>query len=107
MMPHLRHKHKHANQKNAGRQAKSNADDAERSKGGGSIEIDGNAAAQSQAICKVSGIRDGIDGDYQITSAEHTYSRGGGWVTKMELGQPGKGTGSDTRKAGSAASHKK
>ena len=99
-MPHLRHKHKHHNKKNAQRQAKANAKEAERSKGGGSIEIDGNAAGQSQAICTVIGIRDGIDGDWQISSAEHTYTRGGGWVTKLELAQPGKGTGGKSNSKG-------
>lgn len=98
-MPHLRHRHKHHGQKNAKRQAKANKDEAERSKGGGSIEIDGTAQAQSQAICRVSGIRAGIDGDYQVESAEHTYTRGGGWVTHMELKLPGKGTGQDGRSA--------
>ena len=102
-MPHLKHKFKHHTKANAGRQAKANAEDAEKGKGGGSIEIDGNARAQSKAICTVSGIRPGIDGDYQIKKASHTYSRGGGWVTKMELGQPGKNTGSDSRKAGAAS----
>ena len=79
--------------------AKSNAEESKRGKGGGSITIDGDAAAQSQAPITISGIRAGIDGEYRITSASHTLTRGAGWITQCEVEQPQGSAGQDGRKA--------
>lgn len=78
--------------------ADNNAADAERGKGGGSVTIDGDPAAMSQAPCIVSGVRPGIDGTYRIKSARHTYRRGGGWTTSCDLEQPQGDAGKDSRK---------
>jgi phage protein D len=77
--------------------AKNGARDSEREKGGGSVTIDGTAAAQPGGTCTVVGARPGIDGPYRINGVDHDYSRSG-WTTKLELKQPGSGTGSDKRK---------
>jgi phage protein D len=77
--------------------AKNHARDSEREKGGGSVTIDGTGAAQPGGTCIVVGARPGIDGSYRINSVTHEYSRSG-WTTKLDLKQPGSGTGSDKRK---------
>jgi phage protein D len=80
-------------------QAQSNAAESKRGKGGGSITIDGEPAAQAQSLCVVSGVRAGIDGEYRIATASHAYSRNGGWVTVCQLEQPQGGAGTDGRQA--------
>ena len=80
--------------------ATNHAKDAEREKGGGSVTIDGTAAAQPGGTCAVVGARPGIDGPYRINGVDHDYNRGGGWTTKLDLKQPQGGTGSDSRSAG-------
>lgn len=89
-------------QDHADRKASANADEAKRGKGGGSVTIDGEPAAQAQATCTVSGARPGIDGDYRVATASHTYSRGGGWITELDLEQPDGAAGSDPRSASKA-----
>lgn len=94
---------KAANKDNAKDRATANSEESKRGKGGGSITIDGDPAAQAQAPCVVAGVRAGIDGDYRITSATHTLSRGSGWTTQCELEQPQGAAGADGRKAGKQA----
>lgn len=90
-------------------EAKGSADngkaDAEREKGGGSAEIDGNASARPGGTFILSGARPGVDGKYRIESVEHDYSRSG-WTTRLELKQPQDEAGKDARKptGGSGAS---
>ncbi|WP_404291572.1 phage late control D family protein [Microvirga sp. RSM25] len=70
--------------------------EAAREKGGGSITIDGEPAAQAEAECVVS-IRAGVSGTYRIDSVEHKWTRAEGFTTTLDLKQPGKGTGKDGR----------
>lgn len=94
---------KAANKTNAKAKAKANGEDSKRGKGGGEVSLEGEPAAKAQAICHVVGVRAGIDGEYRITTATHTYTRGGGWVTKCSLEQPQGKAGKDDRKKKAAA----
>lgn len=93
----VRHTFKAATQDRAKARAGSNADDAERKAGGGSVEIDGDPAAQAQAELTIAGVRPGIDGRYLIKSARHHYTRGGGWVVHCQIERPQDAAGSDAR----------
>ncbi|MBB4041998.1 hypothetical protein GGR34_003683 [Microvirga flocculans] len=68
----------------------------DREKGGGTLTIDGDPAAQAEALCEVS-IRAGISGTYLIGNVEHQWTRGQGFLSQLELKRPGKGTGKDDR----------
>ncbi len=76
--------------------AKNGAKEAERQKGGGTVEIDGNASAQPGGTCILTGARPGIDGTYRIKSVDHSYSRSG-WTTNLELTLPTGEAGKDGR----------
>ena len=91
---------KHADKDRAKDKADSNAEEAKRGKGGGQITLDGEPAAQAQALCIVQGVRAGIDGAYRITTATHNFSRDSGWTTTLDLGEPNEGAGSDNRATG-------
>lgn len=77
-----------ADQDRAKDRAEGNAKEVERGKGSGQITIAGEPAAIGQALCLVSGVRDGVDGVYRITEAAHRLSRDGGWTTSCELARP-------------------
>lgn len=76
--------------------------EAERDKGGGTVEIDIEPQARAEGTCVVSGTRPGIDGTYRIASVTHTLraGAGGGATTKLELKQPDDKAGTDSRNAG-------
>lgn len=76
---------------------------AEKEKGGGNVEIDGNAEARPGGTCVLVGARPGIDGPYRIEGVEHEYSRQG-WTTKLDVKQPQGSVGKDSRKKKSASS---
>lgn len=78
-------------------QAQNDADSSDKNSGEGNVNIDGDQMAQPGATCEIVGIRPGIDGSYLITSVSHTLSRGAGYMTSLELKQPGQNTGSETR----------
>ncbi|MBU3887203.1 phage late control D family protein [Methylosinus sp. KRF6] len=82
----------------AQQRASSNSEEAKRDKGGGSVTIDGEPAAQPQTLLTLSGARPGIDGVYRITGVTHTYSRHGGWTTACQVEQPQGKVGDDDRK---------
>ncbi|HWL31213.1 MAG TPA: late control protein [Xanthobacteraceae bacterium] len=82
--------------------ATNGAKDAEREKGGGSAEIDGNAAARPGGTFLLVGARPGIDGAYRIEGVDHNYSRSG-WTTKLELKLPQGEAGKDKRKPGAGS----
>ncbi|RFB80388.1 phage late control D family protein [Methylovirgula sp. 4M-Z18] len=100
----LREHYKHGSQDRAKTKAQSNKSETDRKKGGGTILIDGEPAARSQAPCEVSGLRPGIDGTYKITDAEHTRHRKDGYTTQMTLEQPSGDAGTDKRKKAKSAS---
>jgi len=77
--------------------AGSNSEESKRGKGAGQITLDGEPAAQSQALITVTGIRDGIDGLYQIKTARHELNRQNGWTTDCDLEHPTGASGADDR----------
>ena len=81
----------------ATQQTDSDAATAERDAGEGSVVIEGNTAAIPDGLCIVSGTRPGVDGAYRIEAVTHTLNRGGGFVTSLDLKQPGGGAGTDAR----------
>lgn len=81
--------------------AKGRADESERDRGGGSVEIEINPLAKAEGTCIVRGEREGIDGPYRIESVTHTL-RGGKTAssTKVQIKQPSDDAGKDARKPG-------
>lgn len=71
--------------------------DSEREKGGGRVDIVGNPQAVAEATCQVIGARPGIDGAYTIESVTDTLTRGGGYITSLDLVRPSGSAGSDNR----------
>ncbi len=88
---------KAADEDRATNRATANADSAERKQGGGRVHLDGEPAAQAQALLSLSGARPGVDGLYRISKAVHTFSRATGWTTMCELENPQGAAGDDTR----------
>nr|USU32878.1 late control D family protein [Methylobacterium sp. OTU13CASTA1] len=76
--------------------------EAERDKGGGSVEIQIEPLAKAEGTCILAGVRAGIGGSYRIESATHTLraAESGGASTKLTLKQPDDKAGKDDRKAG-------
>lgn len=72
----------------AQRQADAQAEACKRAGGGGSVTIEGDADAVPDARCVILGARPGIDGNYRIAGVTHTLSRGGGFVTQVEIAHP-------------------
>lgn len=62
-----------------------NAEEAKRAKGGGTITLIGAPEAQAQGPCRIAGVRKGVDGEYRVSEATHSYSRDGGWVTTLDI----------------------
>lgn len=83
-------------QETAEMQADALEKEAEREKGGGTLVIDGDPAAQAEALCELIA-RPGISGVYQIDTVEQKWTRSEGWTSSMELKRPGEGTGKDDR----------
>ncbi|MGA0615957.1 phage late control D family protein [Paracoccus sp. KR1-242] len=72
----------------ARRQARARATDSKRAAGGGQVQIEGTTDAVPDGACVVSGAPPGIDQSYRILGVTHALDRSGGWVTKLELGNP-------------------
>lgn len=86
-----------ASVEDARRVTRSDAATSRQAVGGGSVVIEGNTSAIPDGLCIVAGARPGVDGPYRIKSVTHNYSRGGGFVTALELIEPRDGVGSDSR----------
>lgn len=61
---------------------------SEGERGCGNATINGEPDSKANGRLKVIGARDGVDGIYSIKSAEHTYSRSGGYISRCELKNP-------------------
>jgi len=72
--------------------ADSNAEEVKRGKGGGTVTLVGAPEAQAQGLCRITGVRAGVDGDYRVSEATHNFSRDGGWMTVCDLQSPSKAT---------------
>ncbi|SDB57487.1 phage late control D family protein [Bauldia litoralis] len=94
-----RHDHRFslANEDEAKGQAAADKATSERDSGEGSVTIEGDTSAIPDGLCIVAGARPGVDGAYRIEAVTHRYSRGGGFVTELELRQPHEGAGQDLR----------
>jgi hypothetical protein len=57
-------------------------------RGRGWVLMNGEPLAKCGAQIVIQGARPGVDGIYTVEEAEHTYSRGGGYVTRCELRNP-------------------
>lgn len=66
--------------------AQGNRKKAKRKKGGGTITVLGNSHARPEGTVTVMNTREGVDGDYKITSVSHSYSKSGGFTTKLSFG---------------------
>ncbi|HWW46531.1 MAG TPA: late control protein [Xanthobacteraceae bacterium] len=86
--------------------AESSKKGGERERGGGTVTIDGDPTAKAEAPVIVSGLRPGIDGVYRADVVEHRYTRGGGYLTTIDIKQPDDEAGKDKRGNGDKSSSK-
>ena len=66
----------------------SEAGQADRDKGEGTVTINGEPMAQPEAPLTLSGVRTGVDGGYIIDQVTHSLDRGGGFVTALTIKKP-------------------
>ena len=57
-------------------------------RGTGWVQINGEPQARARRQLTIVGARPGVDGSYQISEAEHNYTRSGGYTTRCTLKQP-------------------
>lgn len=81
-------RHTRADQGEAGAAAGSEAKDQEHEMGGGTVEIDGLAAAQAGAPVIVTGLHPDVDRTYTAKSVTHALDRSRGFVTRLDLARP-------------------
>ena len=86
-----------ANKEQAEQKAKALGKESDREKGRGTVTIIGDARAEPEALCIISGFRPGADGAYRIDAVSHKLSKGGGFTTTLQLRQPQQGAGTDSR----------
>ena len=77
-----------ADQADAKRQAKARAETSARDAAVGRVRVDGNPAAVGDGQVELVGARPGGGGRYRIKAVRHSITRGGGFVTDIEIGQP-------------------
>ena len=63
----------------------SNAEEAKRGKGGGTVTLVGAPEAQPQGLCRIRAVRSGVDAEYRISEATHLLSREKGWLTSCVI----------------------
>lgn len=56
-------------------------------RGKGWCLINGEPMARAGGSCNIYGARPGVDGFYRIETAEHNYTRNGGYTTKLDVDQ--------------------
>lgn len=84
----LRHLMNAATKEQAQQRAKSHGAESEREKGQGDVTIVGDARAEPEALCNVSGVMPGADGAYRIDTVSHKLAKGSGFTTSLTLRQP-------------------
>jgi hypothetical protein len=84
----LRHLLTAATKDQAQRRAKAHGQEAERDKGQGDVTIVGDARAEPEALCVLSGVMPGADGAYRIHTVSHKLSKKAGFTTTLSLRQP-------------------
>lgn len=65
-----------------------NAEEAKRSKRGGTITLLGAPEPQAQGICHITGVRSGVDVEYRFSEVTYSFSRDGEWVRVCDLNKP-------------------
>jgi phage protein D len=65
--------------------ANSNAEEAKRGKGGGTVTLVGAPEAQPQGLYRIRAVRSGVDAEYRISEAMHLLSRENGWLTSCVI----------------------
>ena len=75
-------------QADAKRKATAAAKKSKRDSGIGTVAIEGNTGAAPDVLCTVAGTRPGVDGSYRIGTTTHSFSRGSGFVTSLDLVEP-------------------
>lgn len=91
-----------ANEANARQSANSDKKKSKRKKGGGTVTILGDSSARPEGKIVVIGAREGVDGEYKITSITHSFSKSG-FTTKISFGDSKAGK-DKRRKSGSGGS---
>jgi hypothetical protein len=65
--------------------ADSNAEEAKRGKGGGTVTLVGAPEAQPQGLCRIRAVRSGVDAEYRVSEATCLLSRENGWLTSCAI----------------------
>lgn len=89
-------RHPAGDEASAKKRTESDKATAEREKGGGTIEIDGNEYAQPEAPVRLVGARPGADGSYKASGVTHNLTRSG-FSTSLEVKHPSGAAGKDSR----------
>lgn len=84
----LRHLLTAASKDQAQQRAKSHSQESERDKGQGDVTIVGDARAEPEALCVLTGLMPGADGAYRIDTVSHKLSKKSGFTTSLTLRQP-------------------
>lgn len=75
----------------AERAAKAKASDLIRAQAEATFEIDGDPWAMAEAWVTASGIREGVDGDWRVKTASHTFSASAPYTTSLQCDYPSGG----------------
>ncbi|MEJ0096381.1 MAG: hypothetical protein WDN46_24140 [Methylocella sp.] len=83
----LNHKFVAPTQAQAQNQSDSNQRSSDWEKSGGTITIIGEPSAQAMGVVTLTGARPGIDGQYTIVEAIHSFDRNSGYITTLQVSQ--------------------